>query len=216
MKHLVRCSATLCVLLLATTLSCASETEDCRIGSYRLNDGSLVDIAPSDKDALRWRRFDGTTGALRSDENGQWRSSYGWTGRADGKVVSFSECSCGEIDFDGVRGHRIAFDVTDTTFKSHEIALAGRLVMPKGRGKVPLAILLHGAERDSALTYYFLQRMLPAEGVAVFVYDKRGTGKSGGTYSQDFGLLADDAVAAMREARRLARSTRGPCGLSGR
>jgi pimeloyl-ACP methyl ester carboxylesterase len=211
-RHLVRCSATLCVLLLATTLACASETEDCRIGSYRLNDGSVVDIAPSDKDALRWRRFDGTTGALRRDANGQWRSSYGWTGRADGKAVSFAECSAGEIDFDGVRGHRIAFDVTDTTFKSHEIALAGRLVMPKGRGKVPLAILLHGAERDSALTYYSLQRMLPAEGVAVFVYDKRGTGRSGGTYSHDFDLLADDAVAAMREARRLAGARAGRVG----
>jgi hypothetical protein len=46
--------------------------------------------------------------------------------------------------------------------------------------------------------------MLPAEGIGTFVYDKRGTGASGGVYSQDFSLLADDAVAAMREARRLA------------
>lgn len=205
MKHSARCSVTLCALLFATTIACASETEDCRVGSYQLTDGSFVDIAPAGEGALRWRRFDGATGALRRTASGQWQSSYGWTGRADGKVVSFSECSAGQINFDGVRGRRIAFDVTDTTFTSHDTSLAGRLVMPKGRGKVPLAILLHGAERDSALTYYYLQRMLPAAGVAVFVYDKRGTGRSGGTYSQDFSLLADDGVAAMHEARRLAR-----------
>jgi uncharacterized protein len=209
----------LCALLLATTIAGAAETdadetktaepkaaeqEDCRVGSYRLQDGSLVDIGPGDEDGLRWRRFDGTTGALKRDANGQWRSTYGWTDRTDGKTVSFSECSAGEIDFDGVRGHRIVFDVTNTTFASHDTTFAGRLVMPKGRGKVPLVILLHGAERDSAIADYSLQRMLPAEGIAAFVYDKRGTGRSGGSYSQDFNLLADDAVAAMREARRLA------------
>jgi pimeloyl-ACP methyl ester carboxylesterase len=182
----------------------ASESTDCRTGSYRLKDGGLVDISPTGSDALRWRRFDGTTGALQSEAPGQWRSTYGWTDRDDGIRVSFPDCSAGKIDFGGVPGERIAFDVTDTTFRSHDTALAGRLVMPKGRDKVPLVILLHGGERDSALTFYFLQRMLPAEGVAVFVYDKRGTGSSGGNYSQDFSLLADDAVAAMREARRLA------------
>jgi hypothetical protein len=212
MRQLARCAATLCVLALATTIVCASETDDCEIGSYRLSDGNLVDIAPTGSDALRWRRFDGTTGALRREANGRWHSSYGWTDRADGKTVSFSGCTEGEIDFDGMRGRRITFDVTNTTFNSHDTALAGRLVMPKGRGKVPLVILLHGAERDSALTDYFLQRMLPADGLAVFVFDKRGTGKSGGSYSQDFNLLADDAVAAMREARRLAGTRAGRVG----
>ncbi len=199
------------MLVIATTIVRAAETQNCHVGSYRLKDGSLVDVAPAD-DALRWRRFDGSTGALRRDESGKWRSTYGWTGRPDGHALSFSECDAGEIEFDGVRGRRIAFDVANTTFTSHDTRLSGRLVMPKGSGKVPLAILLHGAERDSALSSYSLQRMLPAEGVAVFVYDKRGTGKSGGAYSQDFSLLADDAVAAMREARRLAGARAGRVG----
>lgn len=215
MKHPARCSATLCVLMLATALAHASEAEDCRIGTYRLNDGTVVDIAPVDDDALRWRRLDGTTGLLRRAANGQWRSSHGWTGRADGKAISFPECSDGEINFDGARGHRIAFDVSGATFSSHDTTLVGRLIMPKGEGKVPLVVLVHGAERDSALTYNFLQRLLPAEDVAAFVYDKRGTGVSGGNYSQDFSLLADDAVAAMREARRLAGPRAGRVGYQG-
>jgi hypothetical protein len=202
----------LCIFFLASSAAGASETLDCHVGSYRLNDGSLVDIAPSDKDALRWRRFDGTTGALHRTAKGDWSSSYGWTDRPYGKTVSFSDCGKGRIDFDGASGQRIAFDVKGAAFNSHGVTLAGRLVMPKGGGKVPVVILLHGAEHDSALTDYYLQRMLPAQGVGAFVYDKRGTGKSSGKYSQDFNLLAGDAIAALREARRLAGARLGRIG----
>ena len=49
----------------------------------------------------------------------------------------------------------------------------------------------------------------------MFVYDKRGTGASGGEYSHDYGLLAKDAVAALREAQRLAGSRAGRIGYYG-
>jgi dienelactone hydrolase len=39
---------------------------------------------------------------------------------------------------------------------------------------------------------------MAANGVGVFVYDKRGTGKSEGQYFQMFGPLSDDVVAAVR------------------
>jgi uncharacterized protein len=206
MNCFARCCFALCALFTATSIVRAGDTPDCHIGSYRLADGNVVDIAPSVDDTLRWRQFDGATGALHKTATGNWKSTYGWTDRGDGRVVSFSDCSAGRVDFDGVSGQRIAFDVREATFKSHGIALASRLVMPMGKNKVPIVVLVHGSEFDSALTTHFLQRMLPAEGVGAFVYDKRGTGKSGGHYTQDFSLLADDAVAAMREARRLAGS----------
>jgi pimeloyl-ACP methyl ester carboxylesterase len=57
--------------------------------------------------------------------------------------------------------------------------------------------------------------LLPAEGVGAFVFDKRGTGASGGTYSQDFNLLADDGVSAMHEAKRLAGPRAGRVGYQG-
>ena len=204
MNGLVGYCFALCALFAAPSIVRAGDIADCHVGSYRLADGGLVDIAPSEDDMLRWRRFDGTTGALHRGANGVWKSTYGWTDRADGMVVSFSACSTGQIDFGGVSGQRIAFDVREAAFKSHGTALVGRLVMPRGEDQVPIVVLLHGSEHDSALTDYYLQRMLPAEGVGVFVYDKRGTGKSGGHYTQDFSLLADDAVAALSKARRLA------------
>jgi len=178
---------------------------ECHIGAYLLSDRSIVDIASGD-DALRWRRFDGTTGALHKTATGVWTSTSGWSDRGDGKSVSFSECGKGSIEFDGVRGKRIDFSVREATIHSHGTALAGRLVMPSGSSKVPVVVFVHGSEQSSALDFHQLQRLLPAYGVGAFIYDKRGTGRSAGTYTQDFSVLADDAVAAMREARRLAGS----------
>jgi uncharacterized protein len=178
---------------------------DCHIGAYLLSDGSIVDIAPDD-DASRWLRFDGTTGRLHKTPSGVWTSTSGWSDHSDGKSVSFSECDKGSIEFDGVRGKRIDLNVGEATFHSHSTSLAGRLVMPSGNSKVPVVVLVHGSEQSSALDFHQLQRLLPAYGVGVYVYDKRGTGRSQGTYTQNFNLLADDVVAAMREARRLAGS----------
>lgn len=213
-NFLARCSATLCILFLAP-FAHAAETEDCHVGTYKLSDGGIVDIASSDGDTLRWRRFDGTTGALTKKSGGLWTSTLGWTGRPDGKTVRLSECAAGRMTFDGMKGHRLAFDVTETTFISRGTTLVGRLVLPKSAATVPIVVLLHGAEHDSARDFYALQRLLPAEGVGAFVFDKRGTGASGGTYSQDFSLLADDDVSAMHEAKRLAGPRAGRVGYQG-
>jgi uncharacterized protein len=212
MNYFARLIIALCALFAATSVVRARDPLDCHIGSYRLADGNLVDFAPSDDDTLRWRQFNGETGALHKTANGTWKSTHGWTDRGDGRTVSFSACDTGRVDFSGVSGQRIAFDVREATFRSHGTVLVGRLVMPNGEDQVPIVILLHGSEHDSALTDYFLQRMLPAEGVGAFVYDKRGTGKSGGHYTQDFSLLADDAVAALRKARQLAGARLGRIG----
>ena len=202
------------------TFLCASSAQadvadDCHVGAYRLTDSRIVDIAPSDPTPLRWREFSGETGALLKNADGTWTSTFGWTGRPDGMTVSFSDCATGDIRFGGTSGHRIDFDVTETVFKSHGTKLVGRLILPKGSARVPVVVLVHGSEDDSAIRFHQLQRLFPAEGVGVFVYDKRGTGASGGIYTQDFDKLADDAVAAMREARRLAGARAGRIGYQG-
>ncbi len=135
MSCLARCCFAFAALLAAPSIACAGAAPDCHIGSYRLNNGELVDIAPTDDDALRWRQFHGATGKLHPGSNGVWSSTYGWTDRADGLVVSFAACSTGEIVFGGVPGRRIALDVKEATFESHGVTLAGRLVMPKGEAR---------------------------------------------------------------------------------
>jgi uncharacterized protein len=201
--------------LLFSVPGAAGIAKDCHTGSYRLDDGRTVDVAPSEGDTLRWRMFTGETGQLHPQKDGTWTSTYGWTDRPDGKTVSFSSCAEGEITFEKEPGRRIDFDVRSATFDSSGVKLVGRLIMPKGTEKVPVAVLVHGSEQDSALDTYPLQRMFPAHGIGAFVYDKRGTGVSGGTYTQNFEVLATDAIAAMKEAKRLTGARLGRIGYQG-
>ena len=195
-------------LLLAALSSLGNAKDmasDCRVGTYHLHDGSDVLISSSMEDSqLDWQRWDGTMGELTRNADGSWSSTLGWTSRPDGKRVSFSDCAKGEIVFNGIKGKRIPLIVTNTRFRGTDANLAGRLVMPVGGARVPIVVLVHGAENTSALKYLQFLALFPSHGIGTFVYDKRGTGESGGNFSADYELLAKDAVAAMREARRLA------------
>jgi uncharacterized protein len=220
--HLLRLGLILCFLWAAPSHAGAAgkpendPIDDCQTGVYRFPDGKILDIARSEGDTFRWRTFEGTTGVLHKKQDGSWTSTLGWTDHPDGHSASFTRCAKGEIEFDRKEAHRIPLDVTDTVFEGRGgVKLAGRLVLPKGEDRVAVVVLIHGAERDSARESYALQRLLPAENVGAFVYDKRGTGGSEGKYTQDYDTLADDAVAAMREARRLAATRCARIGYQG-
>lgn len=216
-RHVTRLAAAAASLLLSAASAGAQAPEPdllCHVGAYRLDDGSLVDIGASGE-ALRWRLMDGRTGALAL-KDGAWLSTRGWTGRPDGVEVAFGACGAGEIRFDGKAGRRAPLVVRDTLFLGPDgVELAGRLVLPEGDAKVPVAVLVHGSEDYSARERYFEQRLWPLNGVGVFVYDKRGTGGSHGKYTQDFQVLARDAAAAVAEARRLGGERVGRIGLDG-
>ena len=187
----------------------------CEAGSYLMADGTSLDIGPGAPGQLRWRRLDGRTGALTPQGNGRWSSTLGWTDRSDGHHVTISDCTRGEIRFDDVAGQRTPLIQVDTSFQGSGVVLAGRLTLPPGEARVPIVVLIHGAEHSSALETYALQRQFASAGIGVFAYDKRGTGASGGRYSQNYLLLATDAVLAMREARRLAGVRAGRVGYQG-
>lgn len=195
-----------------------SPEQICHIGAYRLTDGRVMDVAPAEGQDLRWRLEDGQTGRLDAGHN--WASTRGWTDKPDGKTVSFGGCDEGRLTFavgDGepVEGHKVRLITRDVTFASGGLQLAGRLTLPEGDGPVPVVVEVHGSEKDAATVYNWSQRMLPAQGVGVFVYDKRGTGASEGKYTQDFNLLAGDAAQAVIAARRTAGARAGRVGLEG-
>jgi uncharacterized protein len=203
-------------VLFAALMSSTQPVIDCHVGAYRLTDGSTLDIAPSDPDGLRWRRIDGSTGKLKHGKGHTWTSTLGWTDRPDHQDVTFTDCAKGGIRFGGMDGQRIALDIHDTVFTGEGgTQLVGRLLLPPGQGKVPVVVLVHGSENDSARIWDAMQRQLPAEGVGAFVYDKRGTGESGGKYTQDYSVLANDAVAAVSQARKLAGDRAGRVGFRG-
>lgn len=86
-------------------------------------------------------------------------------------------------------------------FRNGDVHLSGSLYLPKGPGPFPTVIALHSASsatRDLPL-YRHLKDFLPAIGYAVFIYDRRGSGKSTGKRAgTDFNTLAEDGAAALR------------------
>ena len=105
---------------------------------------------------------------------------------------------------------------TPTTFDSAQTRLAGQLIEPAEPADTgrPLVVLVHGSEKTSAIGSIYAY-MLAAQGVSVFVFDKRGTGASEGEYTQNFELLADDAAAALAQARHVAAGRFGRAGFFG-
>jgi len=196
-------------------LSAAAHADACLVGSYRLADSRVIDLAASSGDSLRWRLEDGASGKLTRAPDGDWTSMLGWTDRADSRRFSAGPCGSNEISFDGTKGERVGLLTTETKFRSGDAELVGRLILPPGDERVAVVVLVHGSENSSARETYALQRQLPAAGIGAFVYDKRGTGGSGGTYTHDYPALARDVVAAVEEARRLAGRRASRVGLQG-
>jgi hypothetical protein len=148
-------------------------------------------------------------------EDGRWVSTLGWTGRIEGPQPQLGTCEDGRIIFEGHAGQRVVLDTQETTFVGHGgVRLKGRLILPAGDGPVPIMIEVHGSEGSNALDFNVFQRIAPASGVGVFVYAKRGSGGSEGRYTQDFRVLAEDAAAAVVEARRMAGARRAGSGCT--
>ena len=109
---------------------------------------------------------------------------------------------------------QVAIRSSDTSFQSHGTKLGATLLEPSGPGPHPLVVFVHGSERTSPMAGSY-PLLLVAQGISVFAYDKRGTGKSEGEYTQNFELLADDAASALSEARRIAAGRFGRIGYFG-
>ncbi len=183
-------------LLMFAGQALAQQLGDCNTGTYTMNDGSLLDISKTPTNIWRWRTLDGLFGLVNpSDANPTHPGAINLTIQAQ---------TCDLISVGQQRGSRVAFEQIETDFASGNTQLRGRLVLPLAATEVPIVVVVHGSESSSAVQFNAWQRQLPALGVGVFVFDKRGTGESSGKYTQDFDLLADDAAAAVLEARRLA------------
>jgi pimeloyl-ACP methyl ester carboxylesterase len=91
--------------------------------------------------------------------------------------------------------------VEDKSFHDGAIPLDGTLYLPSSSTPAPAIVVFHAASvptRDLAL-YSHLKQMGPALGIAVFVFDRRGSGKSvGAPANGDYAALADDGIAALR------------------
>lgn len=115
-------------------------------------------------------------------------------------------------------------DVTiqDVKFESQGITLAGSILEPKK--PVAAVVIVHGS--DPVKRELEFAKRLAKEGIAVFTYDKRGVGESGGVYvgpsvgtnnidPANLNLLAQDANAAVQTFETYLKDKKTPIGLVG-
>jgi pimeloyl-ACP methyl ester carboxylesterase len=177
-----------------------------RLGAYSLPAGRFVTITGygGHPRNLQYTLSTGEFGRLREGADGVYD--------AGPLTIAFEPCATGHLKL--TRGEVVEQGVhlllaeTEATFAGDGVQLHGKLVMPPdGRAKA-LAVWIDGSNNDPSTDDAIWPYELARRGVAVFVYDKRGTGASTGALSADFHVRARDTAAAVMEARRLVPEVR--------
>lgn len=110
------------------------------------------------------------------------------------------------------------YQVLEIDFHNGPVSLSGSLFIPSKSADSPLAVMIHGSgdsTRDN-LWYLSIVHALALDGVAVFLPDKRGCGKSGGDWkTASFADFARDAIAALRSCCRILGSDFRSAGFIG-
>jgi uncharacterized protein len=173
----------------------------CHLGVYALPGQRSVTIngANGQPRGLHYTLSNGQFDKLRELSDGSWES--------ESFAIRFEPCNVGTlrlISGEAVEiGRRVKLVEQFTTFTSDGIKFQGKLVLPQSGHAQALAIWIEGSNNNPTTDDAIWQYELTRRGVAVFVYDKRGTGASRGEQTSDFHLRARDTAAAIREARRL-------------
>ncbi len=206
------------VLMLARSVCAAPDTSHDLLGAWRLDDGSIVTIAPSADDTWRFRQIkDGSSGRLHPHADG-WQAGPGFTDRDPAALVVRMEgdrLSWMASGTDARLAERVAVQERDIEWQVEGATLRGRLVLPTTPGPHPVVVLVHGSERLPAVGQWHEPYMLAAHGIAGLVYDKRGTGLSDGDFTANFQQLAADAAAGATRLAALPEIDRNRIGFAG-
>ena len=104
-------------------------------------------------------------------------------------------------------------------FRNGDVKLAGSLLLPKSEKPLPAVIFVHGAGPQTREQYRKQAEYFVSQGIAALIYDKRGTGQSGGVYESyaPYENLVNDALAGvslLKQRTEIAPSQIGMWGLS--
>src|SRR6202012_1142693 len=91
------------------------------------------------------------------------------------------------------------YDVEDVSFRDGDVVLQGTLCVPRTPGRHGAVVLVHGSGPESRWgTNRSIADRLARAGIAALIYDKRGSGTSGGDWkTASFEDLARDALAGV-------------------
>ncbi|MEQ1868012.1 MAG: alpha/beta hydrolase, partial [Micropepsaceae bacterium] len=197
-------SAATCLALAA----CAQVDERrtaCLAGLWQSEPDKTFALNVREDSSIRVTAFDGRVWTLEISAD-RWSGSQGQGGSntTDPVTLDDAQCQIGRLLLTQKTAtselRRVELEQHIVKFRSDTETLTGKLVVRKGYTPDNLVVLLHGSEKRSAVAANPLQYLLPSKGIAAFVFDKRGTGRSSGEYTHNFELLARDGVAALATA----------------
>jgi len=111
----------------------------------------------------------------------------------------------------------LPYKLEEVRFRSGTITLVGTLRLPLARGRHPALFLLQGSGDSDREAESFYADHFAKHGIATLVYDKRGTGSSGGDYREEsFDDFAGDALAGIHYLMRRKEIDPKRVGLYGR
>lgn len=214
----------LAVALGASAASATPASVAGAVGAYRFADGAAVALVEQNGGL---RLVDYRTGAMRQLTQRAPLQFVGGPGvsvpspvgvrvtlgpRRGGTVAS--------VRVDGQQATRIPLVTKPATFGSGGVRLAGRLLLPPGKGPFPAVVIVPGSVAAHRDTYDLWALFFAAHGFATLTYDKRGVGGSTGTYvraatDQNLRDLAGDALAGVAWLRGRADIDPRRIGLSG-
>ena len=184
---------------------CAAEPPLHLMGAYRFPDGRLVGIRASSDGTLRYRLYEnGESGRLYRAGDLRYVAGPGFTAKEpvevtieftpgpDGTARSATWTRAGQSP---MRIERVSRE-EPVSFTSGGVPLYGVIALPPGPGPHPGVVLAHGSGKDPATVFFAFGDFFSQHGIATLTFDKRGTGRSGGDYTMDFDVLAEDIVAA--------------------
>lgn len=115
-----------------------------------------------------------------------------------------------------------AYREIDLAFENDGVPFAGTLYLPPSPGSHPGVVIAQGSIRAPRRIYHLWADRLAREGIAVYSFDKRGTGASGGNYEAEnnsshanLDLLASDVRAAVEAMRHRPEVDAGRVGILG-
>jgi dienelactone hydrolase len=189
------------LLLTAALAACAAKPDTRWNGAWQAGDGTLAVVTASQEDSLRYRIYGtGETRRLFALGDGRYESRVpaGLAG-LPGRSATFAGDSFTLTRAEGaaLELRRLALPERDVAFDADGATLRGRLVLPPGPGPHPAIVIAHGSGDDAAQPYYGERYLFAAHGIATLLFDKRGTGASGGRYGMNFDRLARDVVAGV-------------------
>lgn len=94
------------------------------------------------------------------------------------------------------------YQIETVEFRNGSIKFKGTFYKPSSSAPYPVIVLAHGSGKGNRGSFYYTPygEYFSKKGIAVLIFDKRGTGESGGIYDEnpDFSLLAADLQEAFK------------------